>query len=110
MAVLESYHLDRRAELFPAVGTEGDAGVVVQNIERESATVTFTAHDAEGKIVAETTMQLEYNAKLVGCPDEIFDVDISEAVFMRYESDKSLVGFQVNGSRDGTMLGATPHM
>ena len=48
------------------------------------------------------------HAKVVNLAEAIFSQDISGATYIAYSSDRNVVGFQLNGSADGTMLDGLP--
>lgn len=104
MAGFESVHIDRRSGVFPNIDSSSVAGIAVVNLEEEPASVTFTACNDDGGIVAEKTVALGGYSRLVNYPSAVLGADLTGATFIRYESDRSLAGFQLNASRDGRML------
>jgi len=48
--------------------------------------------------------------KIVDIPENIFHEDISTATYLTYQSDRDMVGFQLNGSSDGMMLDSLPSL
>ena len=44
------------------------------------------------------------HAKVVNLAEAIFSQDISSATYIAYSSDRNVVGFQINGTRDETMM------
>ena len=47
-------------------------------------------------------------AKVVNNTELIFSQNIGSATYIAYSSDRNVVGFQLNGSTDGTMLDGLP--
>jgi hypothetical protein len=58
--------------------------------------------------VATQVLPIGGHAKVVNLAEAIFSHDISEATYIDYTSDRNLVGFQLNGSADWTMLDGLP--
>ena len=48
------------------------------------------------------------HATEVNLAEDIFSQDISGATYIAYSSDRNVVGFQLNGTSDGTMLDGLP--
>jgi hypothetical protein len=61
-------------------------------------------------LVATETINVNGHAKVLGYAEDIFTQDITAATYIRYLSDKEVVGFQLNGSTDGMMLDGLPGM
>jgi len=88
-------------------------GIAFVNIEDEEATVELTAYADSGVEVASETITMPGHAKEVKIAKGFFpDDDISEAAYIRYSSDRELVGFQMNmdvsGAGVGPMLDGLP--
>ena len=74
-----------------------------------AASVTLTAYNDNGTAVATQTLTVVGHAKVVKLAEAIFSPqDISSATYIAYSSDRNVVGFQLNGSADGTMLDGLP--
>jgi hypothetical protein len=80
------------------------------NIEYSPATLTLTAYNDNGEVVATQTKTLASHEKWVGIAQDLFTQSVSNATYIRYVSDGELVGFQLNGSSDGMMLDGLPGM
>ena len=86
----------------------GWTGIAFVNTEVGAATVTLTAYDDNGSVVATQVLPVGGHAKVVNLAETIFSQDISSATYIAYSSDRNVVGFQLNGSADGTMLDGLP--
>jgi hypothetical protein len=83
--------------------------VSLANTEASGALVRLTAYDDSGTQVASTSFTLDGHAKAEQTAEQFFaNQDISTATYLAYSSDKELVGLQLNGSADGTMLDGLP--
>jgi Raf kinase inhibitor-like YbhB/YbcL family protein len=91
---------------------EQDGGwtyLVLANTEGSQATVTLTAYRDSGTQVATTTFTLNGHAKVEQTAEEFFaSQNISNATYIGFTSTKELVGLQLNGSSDNTMLDGLP--
>ena len=86
----------------------GWTGIAFVNSEGSAATVTLTAYNDAGGVVATQTMSLPAHAKVVDYVERMFSQDISAATYIGYSSDREIVGFQLNGSADNLMMDALP--
>lgn len=83
--------------------------LALANTENTPASVVMTASTDHGVPVATTTFTLNAHAKVEHAGAEYFTgQDISQATYILYSSNKDLVGFQLNGSEDATMLDGLP--
>jgi hypothetical protein len=89
---------------FTKIEQDGWTGVAFVNIESANATVTLAALDAAGAQVSSVTLTLSPGQKIVGMVPELFKGDLSTARYLKYTSDKLLLGFTVSGSSDGQSL------
>jgi hypothetical protein len=96
--------------IFAKKERSGWTGIAFVNLESVSATVSLTAYDDAGNIIAVESVSLGAHAKLAKYAHEFFAQDVSRATYFSYSSDRELAGFQLNGSADGTMLDALPIM
>jgi arabinogalactan endo-1,4-beta-galactosidase len=101
-----------RAGVFPKIETDGWTGIAFVNTEAAEASVILTAYSDNGNVVATKLLPpVGGHAKVVNNPEQIFTPqDISTATYIAYTSDRNIVGFQLNGSADGTMLDGLPGM
>ena len=98
-----------KAGVFAKIEKAGWTGIAFVNTEAASANVTLTAYaDMGGSPIATRPLSVGGYAKVVNDPAVIFTEDISSATYIAYTSDKNVVGFQLNGSSDGTMLDGLP--
>lgn len=93
-----------KAGWFAKVEKDGWTGIAFVNTETTIATVNLTAWDANGNQVGAKTITLQPGEKSVGMVDQLFGSNVSDAVYVKFASDKTLLGFTVSGSGDGTML------
>jgi hypothetical protein len=94
--------------VFPKIEKNGWTGIAFVNTEANAASVTLSAYNDTGSLVATQVLTVPGHAKVVNNPQAIFSQDISNATYIAYSSDKNVVGFQLNGSTDGTMLDGLP--
>jgi hypothetical protein len=97
-----------KAGVFPKIEKNGWTGIAFVNTEDSAASVTLTAYNDNGTAVATEVLPVGGHAKVVDNPEAIFTQDISGATYIAYSSDKNVVGFQLNGSLDWTMLDGLP--
>jgi hypothetical protein len=97
-----------KAGVFAKIEKNGWTGIAFVNTEANAASVLLNAYDDNGTVVATQTLSVGGYAKLVNNPELIFSQDISSATYIAYSSDMNIVGFQLNGSADGTMLDGLP--
>jgi hypothetical protein len=100
--------ISRTNGLFAKVEGDGWTGIAFVNIEGTAASVTLTAYDDSGAVVATEAMNVAANAKEVGQAENLFTQGISTATCISYSSDREVVGFQLNGSSGGMMLDGLP--
>ncbi len=95
--------------VFAKIETNGGwTGIAFVNTEVGAASVTLTAYNDNGSVVATQVLPVGGHAKVVNYAQTIFSQDISSATYIAYSSDRNVVGFQLNGSADGTMLDGLP--
>jgi len=102
--------ISRTGGVFAKVEDDGWTGIAFVNIENSAASVTLTAYDDSGAVVATEPMTVPANAKVVDLAENLFTQGISTATSITYSSDRQVVGFQLNGSSGGMMLDALPGM
>jgi hypothetical protein len=98
------------AGVFPKIEKDGWTGIAFVNTEAVAASVTLNAYsDAGGTPVATRVLSVGGHAKVVEYADVLFSPqDIGAASYITYSSNRNMVGFQLNGSSDGTMLDGLP--
>jgi hypothetical protein len=94
--------------VFPKIEKSGWTGIAFVNTEATAASVTLTAYNNNGTVVATQVLPVGGHAKVVNYAEAIFSQDISGATYIAYSSDRTVVGFQLNGSSDGLMLDGLP--
>ena len=94
--------------IFAKIEKDGWTGIAFVNTEATAASVTLTAYDDNGTVVATQVLPVGGHAKVVNLAEAIFSQNISSATYITYSSDRNVVGFQLNGSSDGTMLDGLP--
>ncbi|MCX5824124.1 MAG: hypothetical protein NTY86_11655, partial [Deltaproteobacteria bacterium] len=97
-----------KAGVFAKIEKNGWTGIAFINTEANSASVTLTAYNDNGTVVATQSLSVPAHAKVVNNPEWIFSQDISSATYIAYSSDRNVVGFQLNGSSDWMMLDGLP--
>jgi tripartite motif-containing protein 71 len=97
-----------KAGIFPKLEKGGWTGIAFVNTEAGAASVTLTAYNDAGAVVATQQLSVGGYAKVVNMAESIFTQNIGTANYIAYSSDKNVVGFQLNGSADGTMLDGLP--
>lgn len=86
---------------------DGWTGVALVNSEAEAAAVTLRARNNHGELKARKDLTLAPHERLMGLVGAIFTgEDLSQVDYISYESNRELVGFQINNN--GRMLDALP--
>ena len=99
-----------KSGVFAKIEKSGWTGIAFVNTEAGTASVTLTAYNDAGAVVATQPLSLAGYAKVVNMAESIFTQNIGAATYIAYSSDRNVVGFQLNGSADGTMLDGLPAM
>ncbi len=87
----------------------GWTGIAFVNTEATVATVNLTAYNDAGTVVATSVLPIGGHAKVVDLAKSLFlPQDISSATYIAYSTGRNVVGFQLNGTSDGTMLDGLP--
>jgi hypothetical protein len=94
--------------VFPKIEKNGWTGIAFVNTVANAASVTLSAYNDAGSLVATEVLPVAGHAKMVKPAEDLFTQDISGATYIAYSSDRNVVGFQLNGSADGTMLDGLP--
>ena len=97
-----------KAGVLPKIEKNGWTDIVLVNTEDNAATVTLTAYNDNGTPVATKVLPVGGHAKVANRAETFFSQDISGATYIAYSSNRNVVGFQLNGSSDGTMLDGLP--
>jgi len=108
-AYAESGGTGSKAGIFAKIEKNGGwTGIAFVNTEGGAASVTLTAYNDSGTVVATQVLPVGGHAKVVHYAEAIFMQDISGATYIAYSSDRNVVGFQLNGTLEGMMLDALP--
>ena len=98
-----------KAGVFPKIEKDGWTGIAFVNTENAVATVSLKAYDDSGTALATQVISVGAYAKEVHVVEEMFAPSIiSNATYIAYSANRNIVGFQLNGSLDGTMLDGLP--
>ncbi len=99
-----------KAGVFPKIEQNGGwTGIAFVNTEAVEASVTLTAYTDAGAVVATRTLPVGGYVKVVDLAEDIFiGQDIRSATYIAYSSDRNVVGLQINGTSDDTMLDGLP--
>ncbi len=90
--------------IFPKIEKNGWTGIAFVNTADSQASVTLRAYDDNGTAVAESVLDVAAHAKEARVAEAFFTQDIGSATYIAYASNRNIVGFQINGSSDWTML------
>ncbi len=90
--------------IFPKLEKNGASGIAFVNPETDPANVTLTAYNNAGEPVAEKSLTIEPKNKLVMFAHDIFSQNLKNATYIRYTSDRQIVGFQLNAADGEGML------
>lgn len=102
--------ISKKIGVFAKLEQAGWTGITLVNIEDNPATVNLVGYDDNGNVVARETLIVNGHAKVVDMPVNIFHENISNATYIKYSSNRYVVGFQLNGSADNMMLDGLPGM
>jgi hypothetical protein len=97
-----------RDGVLPKIEKDGWTDIAFINTDAIPAYVSLTAYDDYGNAVDARAFIVRGHAKVVMSAENLFLHDISDATYIVYSSDRNIVGFQLNGSMDGTMLDGLP--
>lgn len=104
----ETLNIDGLTAILPKMEKDGATGIGVVNIDGEAATLTVELFNDEGGKVAVKSTGLEGRGKIIIKPAEFFGNSVSEATYLVISSTGTVAAFQLNASRDGSMLDALP--
>jgi hypothetical protein len=97
--------------VFAKIEKLGWTGIVFVNTEESSGYVQLRAYNDNGDVVVSNTLSVGGHSKVVMAVEAIFlPQDASSATYIAYSSDRNVIGFQLNGSADWTMLDGLPGM
>ncbi len=108
LAGYTAVNIGRMAGSFAKLEQDGWTGIAFVNASSDNAFVTLTALSDSGSVIATKVLNLSGNEKIVDIAESLFAEDISSATYITFSSNHDVVGFQLNGSTDGTMLDGLP--
>lgn len=109
MAGFSVVNIATEAGIFPKIDKNGGTGIAFVNAGSTQSRVELQARDDSGSVQAQATVNLEPGRKWVRQAADLFPgQDSSAATYITFTADSSVIGFQLNGSSDGTMLDAIP--
>lgn len=95
--------------VFPKLESAGWTGIAFVNPGSSAIQVDLEARNDAGQIVAASSVPLAARQKQVSMVEALFPgQDISTATHVGFTAGSAVVGFQLNGSIDGTMLDGMP--
>ena len=97
-----------KAGVFAKIEKYGWTTIALVNTENSTASVTLTAYTDNGTAVASTQLSIGSHAKMANSAEGFFSQNITNATYIAYTSDRNMVGLQLNGSMDWTMLDGLP--
>ncbi len=103
---ISTVNITRREGVFPKLEDDGWTGVHFVNATDTPANITLSIYDDGGYKINEKSIPLAGHGKFVGLAADMFGGPITAGTYLKFSSDKDVVGFQLNGSADGTMLDA----
>ncbi len=104
-------NIQRASGILPKIEKDGSTGVALVNSSGTQTTVTLTAYDDAGSVIAQTAFFLAADEKKVDTAESFFEnIDISEATYVAFDSEQQITTFQLNMSSDQMMLDALEGM
>ncbi len=110
LAGYTSVGIQRRNGVFAKLERAGWTGIAFVNTTGDPAAITLTARNDAGTVIAEEILDLRPHEKIVDVAEGLFSSSIIGATYIRFESDRDVVGFQLNGAENDLMLDALPGM
>ncbi len=100
--------IQRKQGVLPILEQDGDTGIALVNAGDSAAAVTITAYDDDGNAIDVSTVDLAPFEKHVRVARNLFGQSIDEATWLSFDCDNDIVAFELDMSRDRTMLDALP--
>ncbi len=110
LAGYSTVNIQRREGVFPKLEQQGWTGIAFVNTTAAAADIDLTLYDDEGFEINKKPMTLAAYGKVLRSPADMFAGPIVAATYLRFSSNRDVVGFQLNNSRDDMMLDALPGM
>jgi hypothetical protein len=110
LAGYSAVNISRGDGVFPKLEYEGWTGIAFINATRTRAKVDLSLYADDGTEISTKSITLDGYEKIVDQPEDIFGGPFTAGTYLKFRSAQNVVGFQLNGSDDGTMLDAMPGM
>jgi len=110
LAGYSTVNINRQEGVFPKFDHDGWTGIAFVNTSGSGANIDLSIYDDDGYKIAEKSISLAGHEKVVNNPEDMFGGSITAATYMKFNSNRDVVGFQLNGSTDGMMLDGLPGM
>jgi len=92
--------------IFPKLDIQGWTVISLLNPGQADALVTLTAVDDAGAVIATESLTVAAGSQTRSLARHLFSQNIRSATYLRYSSTVDLIGLQLSGSLDNTMLDA----
>ncbi len=101
--------ISRTSGVFPKLEKNGGAtGIAFVNLDDQQATVSLKAYNDAGSVIATRSLGVAAKNKIVSVAPKLFAQDIGNATYIGFDSDREIVGFQLNQTADNMMLDGLP--
>ncbi len=100
--------IGKTSGVFAKLESQGWTGIAFVNASDQTAQLRLTAYNDAGVEVAGQDFALGPYEKQVAMAPDLFSEDIAEASYIRFRSDRQVVGFQLNGTDDRIFLDGLP--
>jgi len=110
LAGYSTVNIQRREGVFPKLEQQGWTGIAFVNTTAGVARIDLTLYDDDGFEIHKERRTLAAHEKVLKTAADMFAGPIVAASYLRFSSDKDVVGFQLNNSSDDMMLDALPGM
>jgi hypothetical protein len=97
-----------REGILPKLEKQGSTQIALVNLEQTPATVTLTAYNDSGGVIATASLTITAYGKVIDTAETLLGQGLPAATYIGYSSDKNLIGYQLNTSSDSTMLDGLP--
>ena len=101
--------ISRASGVFPKLEKNGGTtGIAFVNLGDQQATVSLEAYNDAGSVIATRSLDVAAKNKIVKVAPNLFSQSISNATYIGFDSDREIVGFQLNQTADNMMLDGLP--
>ena len=101
--------ISRTSGVFPKLEKNGGAtGIAFVNLGDQQATVSLKAYNDIGSVIATRSLGVAAKNKIVAVAPNLFSQNIGNATYIGFDSDREIVGFQLNQTADNMMLDGLP--